>query len=351
MSEKTEQPTEKKLRDGRKEGKVVKSVEITSVLQLAVIFLYFHFFTEKIIQQTSGLLLLAVGLINKPFIYVLPQLTHALGYCFALAMAFLCGGIFLATVGGVLIQIGLVLASKAIGFKGQRLNPVSNFKQIFSLNSVIELLKSSIKVISLCLIFLFLFYYYASTFRALPWCGLPCALPVFSGLVKWMWAGMMAFYIVLGVLDYTFQYHKTMKEQRMSKEDVKQEHKDMEGDPQTKMRRREMQREIQSGSLAQSVKQSVAIVRNPTHIAVCLGYHPTEMPVPRVLEKGSDACARHIVNLAEHNLIPVVENVSLARSLFFEVERGEKIPDSLFEPVAALLRIVLKIDYDSSVNE
>lgn len=93
------------------------------------------------------------------------------------------------------------------------------------------------------------------------------------------------FYIVVGILDYSFQYYKIRKDLKMSKDDVKQEHKDLEGDPQMKTRRREMQSEIQSGSLAQSVKQSVAVVRNPTHIAVCLGYHPTDMPIPRVLEK------------------------------------------------------------------
>ncbi|EBC3117436.1 EscU/YscU/HrcU family type III secretion system export apparatus switch protein, partial [Salmonella enterica] len=209
---------------------------------------------------------------------------------------------------------------------------------------------STLKVIILSLILAFFFYYYVSTFRALPYCGLACALPVVFCLIKWLWVGVMAFYIVVGILDYSFQYYKIRKDLKMSKDDVKQEHKDLEGDPQMKTRRREMQSEIQSGSLAQSVKQSVAVVRNPTHIAVCLGYHPTDMPIPRVLEKGSDAQANYIVNIAERNCIPVVENVDLARSLFFEVERGDKIPETLFEPVAALLRMVMKIDYAHSTE-
>lgn len=351
MSEKTEQPTKKKLRDARKEGQVVKSVEITSTLQLATIFLYFHFLSREIVQRTSDLILLAISLINKDFAYALPQLVYELGYYFSLAMVFLCGGVFFATVSGVFIQVGLVVASKALGFKGGHINPVNNFKQIFSLHSVFELLKSSLKVTLLCLIFVFIFYFYASTFRALPWCGLPCAFPVFYIFIKWMWIGMMVFYIVISVLDYAFQYHKTMKEQRMSKEDVKRERKDMEGDPETRKRRKQMQREIQSGSLAQSVKQSVAIIRNPTHIAICLGYHPTDIPVPKVLEKGSDRRAQHIVNLAMHNQIPIVENISLARKLFLEVDCGENIPDSLFEPVAALLRVVLDIDYDKTIDK
>lgn len=350
MSEKTEQPTEKKLRDGRKEGQVVKSMEITSGLQLAVILLFFHFFSDRVLQQTSVLMLLATGLINKPFVYALPLLTHAILYCSGIMLAFFFGMIAIATVSGVVFQVGLVIASKAIGFKGQHINPVSNIKQIFSMHSLMELLKSSLKVTLLCLVFIYLFYFYASTFRALPYCGLKCALPVFSSLVRWMWAGLMAFYIVLSVVDYAFQYHNTMKQQRMSKEDVKQEHKDTQGDPHTKKRQREMQREIQSGSLAQNVRQSVVVVRNPTHIAVCLGYHPVDMPVPKVLEKGSDARAEHIVDFAARNAISVVENIPLARALFYDVNCGESIPESLFEPIAALLRIVLDIDYAETDN-
>lgn len=345
MSEKTEKPTEKKLREGRKEGQVVKSVEIISGLQLTAIFLFFHFFSENMFQQTSGVMLLAAQAINKPFVYALPQLVHALLYCFGSMLIYLFGMIALATVSGFLVQIGLVIASKVVGIKGKHINPVNNLKQIFSSHSVLELLKSSLKVTLLCLIFIYLFYFYASTFRALPYCGVYCALPVFSSLMKWMWAGLITFYIFLGVVDYAFQHHNIMKQQRMSKEDIKQERKDTEGDPQMKKRRRELQQEIQSGSLAQNIRQSVAVVRNPTHIAICLGYHPVDMPVPKVLEKGSDARANHIVNLAERHGIPVVENILLARTLFHDIDRGENIPESLFETVAALLRMVLDIDY------
>ncbi|WP_342322909.1 EscU/YscU/HrcU family type III secretion system export apparatus switch protein [Kosakonia sp. BYX6] len=346
MSEKTEKPTEKKLRDGRKAGKVVKSVEITSAVQLAFLFLYFHFFIDSLIQRASALILLVVNAINKPFVYALAQISAASIAFLSRALLLLAGGLAITAVLGVMLQIGFVFASKAIGFKSERLNIAKNFKRLFSLNSAIELLKSSLKVIFLCLIFMTIFYTSARTFLALPYCGVSCALPVFYRLMREMWIGLMVFYVVLGALDYAFQRYKLLKEQRMSKEDIKQEHKDTEGDPQTKSRRRALQNEIQSGSLAQSVKQSVAVVRNPTHFAVCIGYHPTDMPVPRVLEKGRGDSASHIIKLAEYNLIPVVENISLARALFFEVERGDKIPESLFEPVAALLRIVLQIEYE-----
>lgn len=346
MSEKTEHPTEKKLRDGRKAGRVIKSVEITSASQLTFFFLYFHFFIDTLIQRTSALILLVVKSVNKPFVYALGQTSSAVVVFLSATILLFAAGLIFATVTGVMAQIGFVFATKAVGFKSDRVNIVNNLKRLFSLNSVLELLKSSLKVIFLCLTFVFIFYSSTRVFRALPYCGIACALPAFYSLIRWMWAGLLAFYVVLGGVDYAFQKHKTLKEQRMSKEDIKQEHKDTEGDPQTKSRRRALQHEIQSGSLAQSVKQSVAVVRNPTHFAVCLGYHPTEMPVPRVLEKGRGERASHIIRLAEQSVVPVVENITLARALFFEVERGDKIPESLFEPVAALLRIVLQIKYE-----
>ncbi|ENW7595856.1 SPI-2 type III secretion system apparatus protein SsaU, partial [Salmonella enterica] len=142
MSEKTEQPTEKKLRDGRKEGQVVKSIEITSLFQLIALYLYFHFFTEKMILILIESITFTLQLVNKPFSYALTQLCHALIESLTSALLFLGAGVIVATVGSVFLQVGVVIASKAIGFKSEHINPVSNFKQIFSLHSVVELCKS-----------------------------------------------------------------------------------------------------------------------------------------------------------------------------------------------------------------
>lgn len=351
MSEKTERPTQKKLRDGRKEGRVIKSTEITSLVQLATIFLYFHYFIMGIMQSATGLILLTARSITKPFVYALPQLVYALWKWLAVSLMYFFGGILIATLVSMLSQVGWLIASKAVGFKSEHINPVGNFKQIFSLHSIVELLKSSFKALFLCLMVYFIFHFYASTFRVLAYCELSCAFPVFSYLIKLLWLGLMVFYVLLSILDYSFQHHHMMKEQRMSKEDIKQERKDTEGDPHVKQRQREIQSEIQSGSLAQSVKQSAVVIRNPTHIAICLGYNPTTMPIPRVLEKSMGNIALHIVSLAEQNSIPVVENMNLARALYADVARGDKIPETLFEPVAALLRLVLQIDYSHSVDE
>lgn len=347
MSEKTEQPTRKRRQDGEKEGQVIKSVELTSGAQLLALFLFFHFFSDVLVQNITLLIQDSLRVINAPFSYALGTIARALVRECGRVLLYLGAMVSVATVFSVLIQIGFVVASKAVGFKGSKLNPVNNLKQIVSWRSVVELLKSCLKVVLLCVIFLLLFYAYASTFRALPYCDPHCALPTFSAIMRFMWVGMLGFYLVLAVADYSYQRFHTLKQQRMSKEDIKQENKNREGDPHIKQRRRALQREVQSGSLAQNVRQSAVIVRNPTHVVVCLGYDPETMPVPRVLEKGRDAMAQHIVELAQREAIPMVENIPLARTLFYDVKCGERIPDTLFEPVAALLRIVLQVDYAS----
>ncbi|MGG1905392.1 EscU/YscU/HrcU family type III secretion system export apparatus switch protein [Enterobacter ludwigii] len=349
MSEKTEQPTEKKKRDSRKEGQVIKSLEITSGIQLLTILAFFHFFADEVVHQIAELMLLASRLINQPFDYAFSLLTQALLRAGGEFFALFGGMLSAATIVSLVAQVGFMLATKAVGVKGDKINPVNNLKQIFSVHSLVELFKSCLKVILLCLIFISLFRYFSTTFQALPYCDASCAIPLFTIMIRWIWYALLMFYVVLGVVDYAFQTHNTMKQQRMSKEDVKQETKDIEGDPQVKKRRREVQHDMQSGSLAQNVKQSAVVIRNPTHIAICLGYDPVDTPIPTVLEKGVEARAEQIVALATRESVPVVENIALARQLFFSVKAGEAIPESLFEPVAALLRMVLELDYDAHV--
>ncbi|WP_253376750.1 EscU/YscU/HrcU family type III secretion system export apparatus switch protein [unidentified bacterial endosymbiont] len=350
MSDKTEKPTEKKRKDSRKEGQVCKSSEVTSCIQLITIFLFFHSFAQQVVYQTINVLQLALHRVNEPFLFSLVIVMQACRDLIGWVLMYLGGMLAVTTIITILMQVGLLLATKAVGFKGSKISPVQNLKQIVSINSLVELLKSVLKLTLLAFIFYCLFLYYFPTFQSLPYCTIDCALPVFFALTHWIWLAVIAFYVVLSVMDYAFQHHQIMKQLRMSKQDVIKENKDREGNPEIKNMRRELHREIQSGSLAHNVKRSTIIVRNPTHIAICLNYHPTEMPVPQVVEKGRNARAAHIVCLAAQFSVPVVENIPLAHQLYNEVGCGETIPETLFEPVAALLRLVLKIDYETECS-
>lgn len=229
----------------------------------------------------------------------------------------------------------------------KKLNVVDNAKQLISWKSVFELAKNLLKVIVLSLVFIIycdvmwrLSNIYPCAVKAVDWGDIDI-----NHLVVGVFLGC---YVIFGIADYAFQRYNLMKELKMSKDDTKQEYKDSEGNPEVKQKRRETQREVASGSLAANVRKSTVVIRNPTHLAICLYYQAGETPLPRLLEKAEDHMALHIVDLAEKAGVPIVENIPLARAMYAQVGSGESIPESLFEPVAELLRMVMAVPYDES---
>ncbi|WP_342222053.1 EscU/YscU/HrcU family type III secretion system export apparatus switch protein [Candidatus Fukatsuia endosymbiont of Tuberolachnus salignus] len=351
VAEKNEQPTPKKIKDAREKGQVIKSVEITSGAQLVVVLVYFMLTGYDLVDQVAALIMSSIEQLNQPLNIAALRLGSEATSLLVHVTGILGGALVLITLLMGIVQVGPLLATKALSFKGERINPISNLRNLVSLRSLFELAKSLTKIILLSLIFGYLLSRYAPTFGYLSYCGSACAVPVFGTLMSWLLGSLIACYLLFALLDYSFQRHSVMKQLRMSKEEVKREHKDTEGDPHIKQKRRELQQQIQSGSLASNVKRSTAVVRNPTHFAVCLFYHPEEAPLPVVIEKGHAEVARTIIRLAEQMEVPVVENVSLARALHSDVNCGDVIPEHLFEPVSALLRMVLQLDYQAEEEE
>jgi len=348
MSEKTEKPTEKRLKEARNRGQVIKSAEVVTGLQMAIILGYFLFEGQALMQSVIYLINVSINSINLPLETAADQI---IGTFAMVALRFL-GGLTLVLVFtivvGNLVQTGPVWASEAVMPSMKKLNMVDNAKQLISWKSVFELCKNLLKVIVLSLVFYYLLQRYVTSFQYLPLCGEACGLGVISTLITWIWACFLVCYVFFGIADYAFQRYSLMKELKMSKDDTKQEYKDSEGNPEVKQKRRETQREVASGSLAANVRKSTVVVRNPTHLAICLYYQAGETPLPTLLEKAEDHMALHIVALAEKAGVPIVENIPLARAIYAQVGTGEPIPESLFEPVAELLRMVMAVPYDES---
>ncbi|AVG16472.1 MULTISPECIES: EscU/YscU/HrcU family type III secretion system export apparatus switch protein [Chromobacteriaceae] len=340
MSEKTEQPTAKRIRDAREEGQVAKSQEIAAVAQLGLILLWLVAEGPGLLRGLGGLMTSAVAVSNLPLQAALAQL---IGEVAALMLRFVFGLAGLLTVALLLvglIQSGFLFAPKALMPSGERINPLSNVKQMVSARTLFELGKMLLKVGVLGLTFTYLIKRYAASFAHLPQAGLEAGLMVCVQMAQWMWAVLLAFTAVFAVADYAMQHHQLRKQLMMSREDIKQEFKNSEGSPEVKQRRRELHREVQSGSLAGKVAKSSVVVRNPTHIAVCLRYEADDTPLPQVLEYGRDELARRIVALAEAQGIPVVENVPLARALVASTRPGDYIPEPLFAAVAQVLSLI-----------
>ncbi|EOI6457136.1 TPA: EscU/YscU/HrcU family type III secretion system export apparatus switch protein [Yersinia enterocolitica] len=346
-SEKNEKPTAKRLREAREKGQVIKSVEITSGGQLVVLVAYFFLVGNSIIDQIGALIRSTINQLQQPFTFALARIGSECTAVLIHIVGILGGALILMTILAGIAQVGPLFATKAVAFKGEHINPIDNAKQLFSLRSLFELIKSLLKVGVLTLIFGYLLARYATSFGYLAYCGSSCAIPVFGTLMSWLLGALIACYVVFSLLDYTFQRYNTMKQLKMSHEEVKREYKDSDGDPHIKQKRRQLQQEVQSGSFAKNVQRSTAIVRNPTHFAVCLFYHPDDAPLPMVIEKGKGERAALIIKLAEQQGIPIVENIALARVLHRDVVCGDTIPETLFEPVAAILRLALALDYQS----
>jgi type III secretion protein U len=348
MSEKTEEPTHKKLTDARKKGQVAKSADLIVMVQLAVTLGYLWMRGPGTWRSIEGLIEITIDSINLP---VEAASDRILGAFLELIMQFLLplGGLLvIATIVGSFLQTGPVLASEAIGVKGERLNFINNAKQLFSAKTVVEFVKSVLKVGTLAAIFYFLLYDNLGSFQFLPMCGTACGINLTSHLIATMWIILVVAYVVIGGLDLLYQRYRTNKDLRMSKEEVKQEYKNSEGDPHVKGHRKEVHREMQSGSLASKVKKSTAIVRNPTHVAVCLYYKAGETPLPMVLEKGHDLLALTIIELGQQAGVPIIENVPLARALAANTPRGKYIPPEMFVPVAELLRMIEELAAEPS---
>ncbi len=341
MAEKTEEPTQKKLQDARKEGQVVKSELITRGAQLLALTLWFW-------VQGPRLVVALQDAFDKTIHYVLLPLEDAylrvFMVCLDVLLHFVLSLIlvvFLTTVSAIVAQIGFLFAFKKLLPKMDALNPVNNLKNIFSLKKFYGIFRTVLIVILLTTVFFHIFRTYSRSFLYLPACGVQCALPLIGKLTVWFFICLIAFYIAFATIDYLFERYQLRKQLRMSKQDIRQEYKDIESNPEMKGFIRGKHNELQQEDSSSRVQKASAVVRNPTHLAVCLYYEPEETPLPMVIEKGAGSAAEKIIQLARRFKIPTFENVSLARKLMADTKIGDYIPEALFEPVAEILRIAM----------
>ena len=287
-------------------------------------------------------------------------------YCFGLASGRVVTGIsdnlllqsvlLIARVSGPLLAVTALLAvvatmaqtrmlvtAEPLKPKLNKLNPVQGFKKMFSLNSVIQMLMGFAKIIILLVLIyscvrdmmeVSVRYLYADLGGALE----HILLAVFSMIMK-----VGALFLVLAGVDLLYQRWHFEREMKMTKDEVKEEYKQMEGDPKVKAKIRQIQRQMAMARMMQQVPEADVIIRNPTHVAVALRYHAGEDEAPVVLAKGLDTLAQRIIDVAESHDITIIENVPLARALYAEVEVNSQIPSDLYEAVAEVMVYLYKL--------
>lgn len=343
MSEKTEKPTPKKLRDAREKGQVIKSVEITSGVQLLTIFFVFFIMWGSWFAELKSLMEATLMLTLSHTSAEVTSLVVSWGGFIAWVIGTLGAVLMISTIISVTGQIGLLFAPKVMANAGKKLNVIANVKQLFSMKNFFELVKSLLKIALVTTIFYFSLKSNFSSFQYSPVCGVDCAQPLFTRIITVLFLGLILSYIFFALADYSFQRFTTMKQLKMTKEEIKQEHKNMEGNAEIKQKRKQTHRELQNDTAQSNVKRSTVVIKNPTHIAVCVWYDEVLCPLPKVIDKAYGDMALKMHTLAEKEGIPVIENIPLARGLMKSIAINEYISSEFFQPVADVIRMVQSI--------
>ncbi len=346
--EKTEQATPKKLNDARKEGQVAKSKEIANSFGLLALFLLMKFYVSTIGEHFLGVFYsiyiqipdyvkmydgqLPTQSINLVFEGIMTNLLIIVAPVFLVGflVAFICD----------LVQVKWRPTAKPLKPKFSKLNPIKGFKKIISPNSLVELLKAILKI---ALIGYVVYSYLNGKVEQLYLLydiSLNQGIALVGDLVINLGIRVSAVYLIIGFADYVYQKYKFKDDMKMTKQEVKDEYKNAEGDPKVKSKQRQKMMEVSRRRMMQQLPEADVVITNPTHYAVAIKYDAEKYEAPMVLAKGEDYLAQKIKEIARENHIEIVENKPLARMLYANVEVGELIPPELYQAVAEVLAFV-----------
>ncbi len=344
---KTEKATPKRRRDERKQGNVSQSKDVVNVIYVFVAFtviqMYFPVMNENISKYMKEMFR-EVGFMtdfsNENITkYALDFMVAAVVSVLPVALACMATGVIMHG-----IQTKFLFTSKVLRPKLERLNPIEGVKKLFSLKNIVELLKNLIKTVILILIVYFLLIeYIVDVIRTMDM-GIANAVAFTYELVMNMIVRVTMVFGVVAFLDYLYQRWDYERRIRMSKEDIKEEHKQTEGNPQIKGKIKETQRQMARRRMMQAVPNADVIIRNPTHYAIALKYDTSKNSAPIVLAKGMDELALRIIAVGEEHAVPVIENRPLARGLYEKTELNQEIPQEYYGAVAEILVYIYKLN-------
>jgi len=346
--EKTEPATQKKLDDARKEGKVARSKDLTEGFALVVLFLLLKIFIGYIGERMIGLFDNTIGRmaeferVNRAglsTVAVSSLLMNALTEILLIIWPFLVFGFAIAFLISV-YQVGWKVSAKTMEPKLSKFNPINGFKRIFSKDSLFELVKSVFKVGIIAYITYTSLQDEANNLFILYEISLNQAVALVGEIILDVGLKIAIVFVVIGVVDYFYQRWKFADEMKMTKQEVKDEYKNTEGDPQIKGRIRQKMREASQRRMMQDVPQADVVITNPTHFAVAIKYDAEVSTAPIVVAKGEDFLAQKIKEVAKEHNVQIVENKPLARMLYHNVDIGAEIPPELYQSVAEVLAMV-----------
>ena len=348
--EKTEDPSQKRLDKAKEDGEVLSSKELqvfmTMSMGVALIYALYVFLPPR---MGHWIAFFEFGDLNQLNSYIMSRIGDAMAI-FIVISAIVGLPIMLtvlATQGA--LSGGINFAVKSMHFKGNRINPLSGFKRMFSINGLMELAKAVAKVLLLTAAFATVIWLILPVLLNLLSTNLNSALSeAFSALILALGASLIVLAIIAGI-DVAYAIHKHTKKLKMSPQELKDEHKQSEGSPEVKSRIRRLQMEAsrrasEQGAAVEQAGEATAIITNPTHFAVALKYVPGEMKAPVILAMGRGKIAERIIAKGEESNVTVFRSPLLARALYFTSEIGQEINDGVYTAVAAVLAYVFRLD-------
>ncbi len=335
--EKTEQPTPKKTRDARDKGQVARSQEVVTTISLMSVIAYIWLTWDITFFRLIGLMDQMAALHGTDFRASAFQAIDIAFHESIIILLPLLGVVIVSGYFSNYVQFGSIFAMENLIPKLENVSPAKGFKKIFSLKQVVEVLKSVLKIV-----FLSVLLFLVASNAILPYvnsvyCGMACMNSVTGSIMLSTLLYSALAFVIVAVFDFMFQRSQHTKTLMMSKEEVKREYKESEGDPMIKGQRKQLAQELVMSDGIERTTKSTALVVNPTHFAVAIDYRPDVMLLPVVVAKGQNLYAAHLREQAERSGVPVFRNVPLARSLYADTNVNEYVPDDLFDAVAEIL--------------
>lgn len=341
--EKTEEPTSKKIEDSKKEGNVPKSAEVPGAAILFFTSLYLLFFAGSLFDEIRKSMLYIYSFIGKEvnnhiFFEIASNvaISSLIGLLPLFVLVLIIGFAF------NVMQFGFIVTP--LKLKLEKIDPISGFKNVFSMKKAIEALKLTVKLILIFIVMLILLAILWDSILAMMNKEIRASLDAMITLTIFFLLTILLIIIIFAIIDFFFTRYYYFKQLRMSKQEIKDEHKQMEGDPLVKGRIRQIQMKMSKQRMMADVPDADVVITNPTHYAVALQYDNEKSEAPVVVAKGIDFLAQKIKEIARESKIPIVEDPALARALYDQVEVEQEIPESLYKSIAEIFTFVYNLN-------
>jgi len=344
--DKTEKATPKKRQDARKKGQVLKSQDVTAAIGLLFLFMFLYFTGPMMMEGIFNFLHQAfernILIETVTADTVMQMYTDSLKEMAFIILPFMA----IAVVAGVLanfMQFGFLFTMEPMKLDLKKMDPIKGIKKIISVRAIVNLIKSLLKIsfigtVTVVIIWMNIEEVLSLSFQS-PWDTLT-AVAKLTGL---MGIAASLTLLVISLIDYIYEKFEYEKQLKMSKQDIKDEYKNAEGDPKIKSKIKQRQREMAMRRMMQEIPDADVVITNPTHYAIALKYDDQKMEAPKVVAKGTDYVAQKIKLIAKENDVVMVENRPLARAMYDQVEIGHQVPEEFFKAIAEILAYVYRI--------